>query len=106
MVKQVVEERDDPNLRAEKSYVKWVEDTRDAGESPIVSPENEARYGMKGTLRIDVLENGGHGTVCVYDIKTGARGLSAARFDEIKQTVFHAFPNTQNIVITEVRPTQ
>lgn len=53
----------DPDFRAEVSYLK----------------NQEENYGGKDSIRIDVLEKVGDGTVCVYDIKTGQRGLSVAR---------------------------
>jgi hypothetical protein len=79
-----------PNFRAEVSRIKI--------------QEVEARYGRQGSVRIDVLENVGDGTVCVYDIKTGQSGLGARRMAEIAQNAFMHFPGTQRIVVTEVRP--
>ena len=47
---------------------------------------------MKNTIRIDVLEyNEKNDTVCVYDIKTGRRGLSLPRMIEIAREAFTAF---------------
>ena len=67
-----------------------------------------ASYGQPGSIRIDVLENRGDGTLCVYDIKTGERGLSLPRTVEIAG---YAFSNTRmfgrppaRIIVTEVRP--
>jgi hypothetical protein len=56
-----------------------------------------------GSRRIDVLENPGNGTVCVYDIKTGEAGLRAARAAELASTVQYFYPGTQRIIVTEVR---
>jgi hypothetical protein len=60
----------DYNFRAELSLLK----TR------------EARYGLKDSRRIDVFENPQTGTVCIYDIKTGRKGLSFARIQELAST--------------------
>jgi hypothetical protein len=79
---------DDPNFRAEASFIK----SRDAG------------YGEVGSKRIDVLENVGNGTVCVYDIKTGTRGLALQRSGEIAGAVHYYFPRTQSIIVIETRP--
>jgi hypothetical protein len=78
----------DPNSRAEASLRK----SEDAG------------YGLLGSRRIDVLENPGNGTVCVYDIKTGESGLRPARAAELASTVQYYWPGTQRIIVTEVRP--
>jgi hypothetical protein len=78
----------DPNFRAEASVLK----------------SREAGYGLLGSKRIDVLENPGTGTVCVYDIKTGERSLSISRMQEIADNVSLFYPGTQRIIVTEVRP--
>ena len=87
-LKKQIEALDDPDFRAEVSYVK----------------NKEENYGRKDSIRIDVLENVGDGTVCVYDIKTGRRGLSVARTAEIAMNVFKAFPGTQRFIVSEIRP--
>jgi hypothetical protein len=59
----------------------------------------------KKSIRVDVLENRGNGTVCVYDIKTGRSGLDPARMVEIAKAVFAAYPDTtKQIIVTEIRP--
>ena len=87
-LKQQITDLRDPNFRAEISYVK----------------NQEENYGRKDSIRIDVLENVGDGTVCVYDIKTGRRGLSVARTAEIATNVFKAYEGTQRIIVSEIRP--
>jgi hypothetical protein len=65
----------------------------------------DPHYGQRDTVRVDVLENlPDISTVCVYDPKTGDRGLSLPRMKELAQTVLTKFPNTQYIIVTEVRP--
>jgi hypothetical protein len=78
----------DSNFRAEVSSIK----------------SNEENYGVPGTRRIDVLENPGKGTVCVYDVKTGWRPLTFSRMQELADTVSFFYPGTQRIIVTEVRP--
>lgn len=89
-LKQQIDDLNNPDFRAELSYLK--------GEP--------AKYGVRGTIRIDVLERVDAATVCVYDIKTGASGLTGARMDEIAVNVAKNFGPIQRIVITEVRPAQ
>lgn len=90
-LKQLIDSRHDPNFRAEVSY---------AGE------EEDADYGARGSVRIDVLERLGNGVVCVYDIKTGTRGLEGPRMTIIARKVLKRFPDTRRIVVTEVRPSR
>ena len=65
-----------PNFRAEVSYLKAQEENE--GSTDAKEPK-DPKWGMKGTIRVDVYENTQKGTVCVYDIKTGRSGLSKAR---------------------------
>jgi hypothetical protein len=88
-LKQLIDNRYDPNFRAEVSY---------AGE------EEDADYGESGSIRVDVLERLGNGVVCVYDIKTGTRGLEGPRMTTIARKVLKRFPDTRRIIVTEVRP--
>ncbi len=88
-LKQLIDNRYDPNFRAEVSY---------AGE------EEDADYGESGSIRVDVLERLGNGVVCVYDIKTGNRGLEGPRMTTIARKVLKRFPDTRRIIVTEVRP--
>ena len=91
-----------PNLLAEISYLKTLQET---GVPPVKGlNRQDAHYGQKGSVRIDVLEQTGNGTVCVYDIKTGKSTLRVARMREIAQAVNFRFPGTSRIVVTETRP--
>jgi hypothetical protein len=76
--------------------------------SRIKSKEADARYGEKGSIRIDALENHSDiSTVCVYDPKTGKRGLSLPRSNELAETAFEKFKYIPNhIIMIEVRPGQ
>ena len=67
-----------------------------------------AKYGAKNSVRIDAYENHReNSTVCVYDPKTGRRGLSFPRMAELAEaarSLFHY--NPQHIIVIEVRPGQ
>ena len=56
----------DPDLESEYSLIKKVE------EAPL----------SFNAVRVDVLEDRDTGPICVYNLKTGRRGLSAARTAE------------------------
>lgn len=98
-MKDGIDRLEDPNFRAERSLLKTKEAIED-NENPV------AIYGQLGTVRIDVLEQVGNGTTCVYDLKTGRSGLSAARSAEIARTVSLNYPATQRIIVTEIRPSE
>lgn len=78
---------DDPNFIAEQSFLK----------------SREARYGDRGSIRIDVFERVRDDTVCVYDLKTGTSGLTLPRMTEITSHVLAKFPSVFRLVVTEVR---
>jgi len=88
------------NLRPEVSLLKTLQET---GELPRGEAQ-ETRYGTKGSIRVDVLENTKHNMVCVYDIKTGIVGLIPTRIIEIARTVYLRYPHTRGIVVIEMRP--
>jgi len=82
-----------PNYRAEVSAFK--------------SNETKARYGDKGSIRIDAFENRPEfSTVCIYDPKTGERGLSLPRMLELAQTAHRLFGKAERFIVIEVRPRQ
>lgn len=87
-LKQQIDALNDPDFRAEVSAIK----------------SDSARYGQSGSVRIDVLERVGNGTVCVYDIKTGDRGLGARRMAEIAGNVHSLYRDTRRIIVIETRP--
>ena len=63
----------------------------------------DARYGTRGSIRIDVFENLNNGTICVYDLKTGTARFDPERGLEIAATVYKRYKTARRIVITEVR---
>jgi hypothetical protein len=89
-----IEELKDHNYRAEVSGIK--------------SKQADAKYGEQGSIRIDAYEHLPEtSTVCVYDAKTGKRGLSFPRMSELAQTAQALFKNKPTqIIVIEVRPGQ
>jgi hypothetical protein len=82
-----------------------------AGDNKKLTPEasffkllEEGVVGEKDSIRIDVYEPSKNKTVCIYDIKTGRRGLSENRMSEMAARVFRRYPDSERIIVTEVRP--
>lgn len=82
---QKVEALLNPSLRSEQSLLKRIED------APLDF----------SAVRVDVLEDREVGPICVYDLKTGRRGLSRARAIEFAARLVHL---GRPIIIIEVRP--
>ena len=73
--------------------------------SGFKSSQAKAKYGQKDSIRIDAYENRPeNSTACVYDPKTGERGLSFPRMMELAQTANRLF-GSKRIIVIEVRPT-
>ncbi len=89
-LKNQINSLDDPHFRAEVSALKSLDE----------------KYGTRESIQIDVFENVGGGTVCVYDIKTGRAGLSFSRAREIAIKVLNSFGGATKIIVIEVRPSQ
>jgi hypothetical protein len=88
-VKSKIDALHDPSLTTEVSILK--------------SNVDASRYGAKETVRIDIIEDRGDGTVCVYDLKTGRAFLSRARLFEIYDNVLRKH-QASRIIVVEVRP--
>jgi hypothetical protein len=91
-----------------KEKIRGLKDAHLAAEVSFLKGSEED-YGVKGTVRIDALERVRErpDTVCIYDIKTGRRGLSFPRMLEMVVNSRKAFGNQiRNFIVTEVRPTQ
>jgi hypothetical protein len=73
-----------------------------------VTAEIAATYATLGSIRTDQLENiPEKSTVCVYDPKTGRRGLSFPRMNELAAAAHKHFGyHPEYIIVTEVRPGQ
>jgi hypothetical protein len=93
LIAKGINDEDDPNYRAEVSGFK--------------SRYADAAYGDKGSIRIDAFENRPEfSTVCIYDPKTGERGLSLPRMLELAQTAQRLFGKAKRLIVIEVRPGQ
>jgi hypothetical protein len=84
------------------------ESTSNTGNAHEDNHQSEARYGQLGSIRMDAYENiPDKSTVCVYDPKTGRRGLSFPRMNELAASAHRLFGYTPKyIIVTEVRPGQ
>lgn len=93
-----IQEMNDPDLRPEKSYMKYRE------EMPYGSYRyGEVTRGRDDSLRIDVLEKVSPELVCVYDIKTGPTRLSQSRIKDISYAVAKNFGES-GFTIIEMGP--
>lgn len=88
------------SLIPEQSYLKYAEEL----EGDKRYHKDGVRYGLKDSLRLDVLEKVGNGVICVYDLKTGKSGLSPARMREIGQSVHKNFGMVNRILIIPIQP--
>jgi hypothetical protein len=108
-IAEEVEGENDPNFRAEKSVLKSeLEPREDPNFKTEQSELDEAKRGKRGTVRFDVYENRPDiSTVCVYDPKTGKRGLSLPRMTELAEGAFKLFRYVPvHLIVIEVRPGQ
>jgi hypothetical protein len=109
---------DTRNFRAEISF-----GTDD--NSKGVGKITEVTRGKEDSIRIDVIQDLGRGTVCMYDLKTGLRGLSIPRATDFAKSVLQARNlkdpaknkvkggrarksqvKVKTVIITEVRPSK
>jgi hypothetical protein len=67
------------------------------------SEKDDPYYSQLETVRVDVMEDLGDGTICVYDIKTGESILPSRRMDEIARAVAGRFPTYKRIIVIEAR---
>jgi hypothetical protein len=68
-------------------------------------PLAPSTWGERDTKRLDVLEHiREKETVCIYDVKTGARGFQPGDMDEIAQLARQYYENAKRFVLIEVRP--
>jgi hypothetical protein len=83
-VETKINELGEAGFLAEKSELKSAEAAKQAG--------GQVESGTLGSVRIDAYENRGNGTVCVYDIKTGANVLRPWRMRELAGPIREADP--------------
>jgi hypothetical protein len=113
-IADAIRKENDPDFKAEKSVIKTVLETgrqtssSNSGNAQEVDPDMEADYGELGSIRIDAYENvPKKSAVCVYDPKTGWRGLSFPRMNELAAAAHRLFGYKPNyIIVIEVRPGQ
>lgn len=87
-----------PNvLTPEESYLKFAEEVA-ADENP----DYLARYGLKNTVRIDILGPEQDNRVCVYDFKTGRAGISVPRAIEMRNAVHKTYDKHTDVIIVEI----
>jgi hypothetical protein len=61
-------------------------------------------FRLAGSSFLDVLNDVGNGTICIFDIKTGISGLGSRQIDQYWNEATKAFEDAQWIYILEVRP--
>jgi hypothetical protein len=86
----VINARKDPNLVAETSF--------DA------TTGTNAKYGARGSSRLDVLERSQPSTVCVYDHKTGNAYLRGRRSVDIATVVQRRYPGALRYILIQIEP--
>ncbi len=89
-VKKIIDALRDPYLKTEVSIFK--------------SNLADSQYGLKGTVRIDIIEEQANDVICVYDLKTGASGIARNRFWKIYENIKEKYPSFKRIIVIEVRP--
>ncbi len=113
-IADAIRKANEPNFKAEKSVIKTLLETgrqtstANSGNAQEVDPKMKADYGELGSIRIDAYENVPEkSAVCVYDPKTGWRGLSFPRMNELAAAAHRLFGYKPNyIFVIEVRPGQ
>ena len=94
--KNFVNDLKDINFRAERSFLK------EAAE-PTSSEERAAGYPR--SVRTDAYEyRPEDGTLCVYDLKAGRRGLSIPRSDILATAAYLGMSKVRRVILLEVRP--
>ncbi len=94
-LKGQIEDARYPDLKAERSFAKQMLES---------TPQEFVRYGYPRSVRIDAYELREDGTLCVYDFKTGRRGIDERRWKELAAAPFRAIGNIPRVVVIEVRP--
>jgi hypothetical protein len=119
-IKRLINEKPNPDFRSEVSVIKSTTEAEhrlgnaarsqssDLAGIPGVTPYIEETYATLGSIRMDAYENNREkSTVCVYDPKTGRRGLSFPRMNELAAAAHGLFGyEPKYIIVTEVRPGQ
>jgi hypothetical protein len=94
--KRFIDAEKNPLFRAERSFLKEGADPTD---------KEEIDYGYPGSIRTDAYEfRIIDGTLCVYDLKAGKRGVSVKRSDILATAAYLGMRNVQRVIMLEVRP--
>ena len=87
-----------------RETVRSMRDKDLVSEISLIKSAEADYYGQTNSIRVDVMERVGDGTVCVYDIKTGRCGLSVARMQEIANNAHSYWKDTRRLLLIEMRP--
>lgn len=94
--KNFVEDLHNLNFRAERSFLK---------EAADPTSEDELAAGYPRSVRVDGYEyRPQDGTLCVYDLKAGRRGLSVRRSDILATAAYLGMRDVRRVIVIEVRP--
>lgn len=94
--KNFVNDLHNENFRAERSFLK---------EAAEPTSKDETAAGYSRSVRVDAYEYKPEDrTLCVYDLKTGRRGLSVCRSDILATAAYLGMSKVDRVIMIEVRP--
>jgi len=94
--KNFVNDLHNENFRAERSFLK---------EAAEPTSREELDIGYPRSVRVDAFEYKPEDrTLCVYDLKTGRRGLSVRRSDILATAAYLGMSKVDRVIMIEVRP--
>jgi hypothetical protein len=98
--------REDSSFRPEVSFARIGNQLIDLEERKknVDNGSADDTYGEEGSIRPDCYQRKDPKTVCIYDIKTGASGLSQKRMEEFARRAMYKYPCTERVIVTEIRP--
>jgi hypothetical protein len=73
-------------------------------ELSLDSVGKETGYGENNSVRLDLYELSPSNKVCVYDYKTGSKGLGGSRAMRLARTAKYHYPQSDGIIVIQVRP--
>ncbi len=105
LLKQIIDNKKDPNLKAEESYYRVLDNFREK----LIDPEKygkPAPYGAKYTHRLDAYGyEPPEKTVCVYNFRIGETRWSLRSMYEVAQTAIRNFQQAERVVLVQIKPT-
>ncbi|MCV9936208.1 hypothetical protein OIU35_07515 [Boseaceae bacterium BT-24-1] len=94
--KNFVNDFHNENFRAERSFLK---------EAAEPTSKEELDIGYPRSVRVDAFEYRPEDrTLCVYDLKTGRRGLSVRRSDILATAAYLGMSKVDRVIMLEIRP--